>query len=144
MNFNLFLTRLSLWRRINRPKEHIKMTYQKQLGDKGETIAAEYLQREKFQLLDKQYHTRFGEIDIVALDSDMIVFVEVKTRTSDRFGLPEESITPAKIEHLENAGLIWLQEHPDSPEDWRIDVISLLLDHQDQVLDLHHFKNVHL
>lgn len=119
------------------------MTYQKQLGNKGERIAAEYLQRENFQLLDKQYHTRFGELDIVALEFGMVVFVEVKTRTSDRFGLPEASMTPAKIERIENAGLIWLQEHPDAPDDWRIDVISLFLDPQGQVLDLKHFKNIH-
>jgi putative endonuclease len=119
------------------------MTYQKRLGDKGEMIAADYLQREKFQLLDRQFYTRYGELDIVALDSGMVVFVEVKTRTSDHFGLPEVSMTPAKIERIENAGLIWLQEHPDTPDDWRIDVISLLLDHQGQLLDLHHFKNIH-
>ena len=119
------------------------MTYQKRLGDKGEMIAADYLHRENFQLLDRQFHTRFGELDIVALKTDMVIFVEVKTRTSDRFGLPEASMTATKIERIENAGLIWLKEHPDAPDDWRIDVISIFLDHQDQVLNLQHFKNVH-
>ena len=117
------------------------MTYQKKLGKIGETIAAKYLEGEGYHLLERNFNTRFGEIDLVMLDENCVVFVEVKTRTTTGFGHPEDSITPLKLEKLENAALLWLEAHPESPDDWRIDVIAILLDHQKGVKNLQHFIN---
>jgi putative endonuclease len=118
------------------------MTYQKKIGNKGEEIAADHLQDKGYQLLDYNFTTRFGELDLVALDSGSIVFIEVKTRTSVSYGMPEASITSAKIEKIQNAGLLWLQAHPDAPDDWRIDAIAILIDDQDNILDIQHFINI--
>jgi putative endonuclease len=118
------------------------MTYQKKIGNRGEGIAAEFLLRKGYQILEKNFLSRFGEIDLVAKDSDAIVFVEVKTRRSQTFGDPEESVTPAKLERIQKAGLMWLQAHPHSPEDWRIEVISILLNEQQCVQDIRHFVDV--
>jgi len=120
------------------------MTYQKKIGDIGEKIAEDYLIEKGYQVLDRQFSTRFGELDLVALDSGCVVFVEVKTRTSMTFGNPEESITPAKLERLETAGLLWMQAHPAMPDDWRIDGIAIFLNAQGQVIELRHFPNIHL
>lgn len=119
------------------------MTYQKRIGKLGEKIAAEYLADKGYQLLDKNFNVKYGEIDLVALDKDCVVFVEVKTRTSDAFGNPEDSVTPAKIERMQNAALLWLQAHTEAPDDWRMDVIAIFLDHQNNIKDLQHFVNTY-
>jgi len=118
------------------------MTYRKSLGNKGEEIAAEFLLNKGYQIIEKNYFSRYGEIDLVAQDSDSIVFVEVKTRRNQSFGDPEDSVTPTKLERIHKAGLMWLQAHPQSPEDWRIEVVSILMDGQDYVLDIRHFVDV--
>jgi putative endonuclease len=117
------------------------MTYQKRIGKIGEAIAAKHLASKGYQILDQNFTSRFGEIDLVALDKDCVAFVEVKTRTTVGFGHPEESITESKLEKLENTALLWLEAHPEAPDDWRIDVIAILLDHQNNVRELKHFVN---
>lgn len=119
-------------------------TYQKRVGNTGEQLAAKHLSHLGYQLLDQNFSTRYGEIDLIALDKDVIVFVEVKTRTSDTFGAPEDSITPTKLNKIINTGLLWLQDHPEAPEDWRIDVMAVLIDQNKDLLDLHHFINANL
>ncbi|MDF1520058.1 MAG: YraN family protein [Brevefilum sp.] len=120
------------------------MTYQKEIGNKGEKIAVDYLIDKGYLLLDRNYHTRYGELDLVMFENEMIVFVEVKTRTSASFGTPEEGITPSKLDHLQNAGLLWLQAHPESPDDWRIDAVSILLQKNGKIRDIRHFENINL
>lgn len=120
------------------------MTYQRDIGNQGERIAADYLEDKGYQLLDTNYHTRYGELDLVMAEKDTIVFVEVKTRTSVTFGFPEESVTESKMEHLQNAGLLWLQENPEAPDDWRIDVVSIFLDRYGQPQKINHFINASL
>ena len=61
------------------------MTYQKWIGDKGEKIAAEYISDRGYEVLDRNYHTRYGEIDLVARDGDDLIFVEVKA--TDKQGI---------------------------------------------------------
>lgn len=119
------------------------MTYQQRIGKIGERIAAEYLLKKDYQVLDQNFNVKYGEIDLVALEADCVVFVEVKTRTSAIFGNPEDSVTPAKIERVQNAALMWLQAHPEAPDNWRVDVIAILLDRQNNVRDLQHFVNAY-
>ena len=118
------------------------MTYQQEIGKLGERIAAEFLLQKGFELLDKNYHTRYGELDLVAGISESTVFVEVKTRTSDSFGDPESSITDAKLERIQNAALLWLQDHVEASDDWRIDVVAVNLDHRKKLKEIQHFINV--
>ncbi len=118
------------------------MTYQKKLGHKGEEIAAEYLLKKGYRILEKNYYSRYGEIDLVAQNGGAIVFVEVKTRRNRSFGNPEDSVTPEKIDRILKAGLMWLQAHPNTPEDWRVEVISILLDDGQDVLDIRHFVDI--
>ncbi len=120
------------------------MTYQRQIGALGEKIARGYLERKGYQIIDQNFSSRFGELDLVALDSGIVVFVEVKARTSAAFGSPETSITPAKLDRIQCAGLMWLQGHPDMPDDWRIDVVAIQLDREKTVQDIQHFVSVYL
>ncbi len=120
------------------------MTYQKQIGNLGEMLAEKFLEEHGYQILDRNFTTRYGEIDLVAVEAETenVIFVEVKTRTTNTYGEPEDSITPAKMERLQNAALLWLQAHPDATDDWRIDVISIQLDRQQSIRDIQHFINV--
>jgi putative endonuclease len=118
------------------------VTYQKRIGDEGEDFARQYLRARGYQILERNYHSRYGEVDLVAEHDRCIVFVEVKTRTSDRFGLPEESVTPEKLEKINDTGLLWLQDHPEAPDDWRVDVIAIIMDKNQNVVDIQHFVDI--
>ena len=120
------------------------MTYQKQIGNLGEKIAERFLEERGYTVLDRKFSTRYGELDLVAIEDETenVVFIEVKTRTTGTFGMPEDSITHAKLERVQNAALLWLQAHPDTKDDWRIDVISIILDQKNEIRDIQHFINV--
>src|SRR3989344_7567490 len=106
----------------------------RQVGTLGEKIALSLLRSRGYKILEKNFHTRFGEIDIVAQDGDTLVFVEVKTRHSRVFGLPEESVGRRKLRHLEKAGQIFRLNRAGLPEAERIDVVSIELAQNDQVI----------
>jgi putative endonuclease len=94
-------------------------------GKLGEKIAAEFLQKKDYEILTINYRCSEGEIDIITKHNDALVFVEVRTRTSRRFGRPEESITPAKKEKLRALAERYYQEHENLPTNWRIDVVAI-------------------
>jgi putative endonuclease len=102
------------------------MVNQKQrTGRWGETVAAEYLMQKGYQVLRRNERTAFGEIDLVARQNRVTVFVEVKTRTSLAYGYPEESITPKKRHHMIASAMAYLGDHPELVGDWRLDVIAI-------------------
>jgi putative endonuclease len=122
-----------------------------ELGRWGESIAADYLCDQGYKILARNARTPYGEIDLVAQqDSEptpdsptlqvMIVFVEVKTRTSKTFGYPEESVTHRKQINLVSASQHYLQEHPELDIDWRIDVIAIERYPEREPI-IHHFEN---
>ena len=115
-------------------------TRQQKLGKWGESLAAEYLNARGYEILDRNVHTRYGELDLVTCQKGFVVFVEVKTRTSMRYGYPEAAITPKKREHLLAAANYYLMEHPSLGGDWRIDVVSILM-RQDLPPEIIHFEN---
>jgi putative endonuclease len=101
-----------------------QMTYQKDVGAWGESVACAYLEAQGYGIIDRNCYTRFGEIEIICTLAETLVFFEIKTRTSNSFGLPEDSVTENKKQHLINAALLYLEEHPEY-EDWEFDLISV-------------------
>lgn len=101
------------------------MTRQQRVGRWGERLASERLKAEGYEILASNVHTPYGELDLVARKQGVIAFVEVKTRSSDAFGLPEEAITAQKRSHLIQSAQAYLQSHPELDEDWRVDVIAI-------------------
>lgn len=83
----------------------------KRFGEKGENIATAYLKKNKYKILDRNYRTKLGEIDIVALKGKTICFVEVKYRTTISFGLPRESVTITKQNKIRRAAQQYLLEN---------------------------------
>ena len=88
-------------------------------------MAKRHLERQGYSILETNYRCAYGEVDIVALEGNAVVFVEVKTRRDRTFGRPEESVTAAKQEKLIETAQAYLQENSGLPEDWRIDVVAI-------------------
>lgn len=125
-------------------------TEAQRLGGWGEQLAAGYLRQRGYTLLEQNARTSFGEIDLVAYQpagaepmevEPCIVFVEVKTRTSSSFGMPEESVTIKKREHLLAAARSYLQARPELGGAWRIDVIAIRSAGPDRPPEILHFEN---
>ncbi|MBU1992458.1 MAG: YraN family protein [Patescibacteria group bacterium] len=114
----------------------------KEIGNKGEELAEKFLRSNGYDILTKNYHTRIGEIDIVARDGAELVFTEVKTRTSQTFGLPQESVTKSKIRKLRQTALLYIAENNIKSSPFRIDVISIQLEKTGKVKSVDHIKNI--
>ncbi|MBC8336118.1 MAG: YraN family protein [Anaerolineales bacterium] len=97
--------------------------HNQKIGGWGEEIAAVYLQEKGYQLVDRNVRTPYGEIDLIVRRDEITVFVEVKTRTSARYGYPEESINARKQEHMFAAAEYYSQEK--ALEHWQIDAVSV-------------------
>jgi putative endonuclease len=98
------------------------------LGRRGEQIAARYLERAGFRILDRNWRCAEGEIDIVAAERRVLVVCEVKTRSDARYGSPLEAITRTKRSRLRRLAIRWLVAHGVLFDEVRIDVIALVRD----------------
>ena len=113
------------------------------LGRMGEDIAAEHLTRQGFRVLDRNYRTRWGELDIVAFGDRVLAFVEVKSRSASlRRGTPFEAVGVAKRAQVRRMGRAWLAAHPDRPyaRAIRFDAIGLVFDRSGRLLALEHLE----
>ena len=102
-----------------------KNFYKKLLGRAGELKAAEYLKKKGYKVLQTNYKTHLGEIDIIAEQQSEIVFVEVKTRTSEDFGLPSEAVNAKKIEKYYKVATEYLVRTKKTDSPCRFDVIEI-------------------
>lgn len=102
-----------------------------------------------YKILARNVRTRYGEIDLIARDpgreepedAGTLVFVEVKTRASAAFGLPEEAVTARKQAHLLDAAQAYLLEHPELDGAWRVDVVAIQRSRPGQAPEITHFKD---
>lgn len=102
------------------------MTFErKSLGQEGEDEAADKLQELGYRILERNYRNKIGEIDILAKDKEVLCFVEVKTKTNDNFGLPEEMVDKRKQKKIIKTAEYYLQENELYDIDWRIDVVAV-------------------
>lgn len=99
----------------------------KKTGDLGEEIAQEYLMKNGYEILEKKFYVRGGEIDLIAKKAEEIIFIEVKTRTNKNFGEIAEQINKNKQDKLIRAAEIFLNEYEYQEYPWRIDVIAIYL-----------------
>lgn len=116
------------------------MKHNQAIGKWGEQTASEYLEKNGYSILFRNWHCEYGELDIIGKKQDTLVFFEVKTRTGIQYGWPEESITPTKQEHLLNCAELFLNSFPEYSElNWQIDVVAILVN----IKDNRHFKITH-
>lgn len=104
------------------------------LGKKGEESAVRFIRKKGYRVLEKNYRTVFGEIDIIAKDKDTVVFIEVKTRTSRTFGHPYEAVTPAKREKIKKVALCFLKKSRKEPPA-RFDVLSINIENGSEEIE---------
>lgn len=103
----------------------MKSSGRMQTGKKGEEIAVRYLQGRGYRIIERNYRTRWGEIDIVAKDGGTVVFVEVKCRRSDSFGDPQSAVGENKQRKISRMSLAYLKEKSLYPCDARFDVVAV-------------------
>ena len=120
-------------------------------GKIGESAAADYLTDKGYEILERNYREKYGEIDIVARKSEkrnekletVVVFVEVKTKTEEIYGEPWEMINKHKIKQITQMGHLWcMQNHYHGL--LRIDVVGVWLDQLGEVVRIEHWENVQL
>lgn len=122
-------------------------TPKQRIGRWGETVATYFLEQRGYRVLARNVRTGRGEIDLVARQQQdgVLVFVEVKTRTNNHFGLPEEAVDTRKLEHVFRAAEAYLQERPElDGQEWRIDVIAIQGKPGEKVenVNIEHFENI--
>ena len=115
-----------------------------QVGSVGERLARFHLEARGYQIVAANYRCRWGEIDLITREGSVWVFVEVRTRRSDAYGTPEESLTASKARRLTLAALDYLQRCTavSSEAQWRVDLITIRLGKERRVLGLRHLENI--
>lgn len=96
-----------------------------QLGRKNEALAVRFLKRQGYRILEQNYRTPRGEIDIIARCDHAIIFVEVKSRRSDRYGTAKHAVTRPKQTRISKAALAWLKSHGKLSDRARFDVVTI-------------------
>jgi putative endonuclease len=116
-------------------------TKRKEVGAMGEKLAADYLKKRGYKIIQRNFRCREGEIDIIAQKGDCLVFVEVRTKRNTAFGTPEESVTLSKREKLVSLANAYVQTYDKAPISWRIDVVAVELGPNNKVSRLEHIEN---
>jgi len=114
------------------------MVAERTIGQRGEDAAAAYLERIGFTIVERNWRSKSGEIDIVALDGESLVLCEVKTRRTIAKGSPEEAVTPAKQKRIVRLAKQYVQHAGIEPVAVRFDVVSILVLAEDRALLRHH------
>jgi putative endonuclease len=113
----------------------------KTTGMLGEKLAADFLTRQGYAIIETNFRCKEGEVDIIAKEGEFLVFVEVRAKHNSNFGTPEESITPRKKEHLRNVAAHYLETHDNLPAEWRIDFVAVELNDKESPTRIEVIKN---
>ncbi|OGC98742.1 hypothetical protein A2701_01485 [Candidatus Amesbacteria bacterium RIFCSPHIGHO2_01_FULL_47_34] len=108
-------------------------------GEKAETAVGNYLENKGYELMVRNFRTRYGEIDLICRDGNLTVFVEVKAKKGLQFGSPEEMFTSAKYRQVRRMATAYL-EGREVP--CRIDMVAVELGEMNEVSALRHYENV--
>lgn len=111
-------------------------------GRKGENLALDYLKKNGYEIIEKNFRVKGGEADLIAKVEEKIVVVEVKFRTSEKFGSPHSAITKKKFKRLLLAGTIYCRKNGYSTKSLQIDAVSILFKGKEPII--RHFKNINL
>ncbi|CAN5283866.1 hypothetical protein BH10PAT1_BH10PAT1_3640 [soil metagenome] len=114
-------------------------------GKEGEKIAENFLSKKDYKLIAKNFHTRFGEIDLIFCKNRKLIFVEVKLKIGEDFGTPEEMINKHKIRQIEMTGQSFLMKYPEYDEIYdslQIDAICIVQDTNHEILRINHYEDI--
>ena len=113
----------------------------KETGTKGEKLAAKFLKRNGYKIIQRNYGCKLGEIDIVAKKDKTVVFVEVKTRQTQEFGVPQDAVTATKRNQISKAALWYLKEKKLLEQSCRFDVIAVTFSPDSRKPEIEHIEN---
>lgn len=105
----------------------------KVIGDLGENLASEYLLKNNYVILEKNFRTRLGEIDLIVKDRDIIAFVEVKTRRSLNFGYPYEAVNHKKMQKIIRVSENYIAYKGTENTQYRFDIIEVFLNKNNKI-----------
>jgi len=114
-------------------------------GRSGEEIAKEFLLKKGFELIDQNYENKIGEIDLIMKDKDWLVFVEVKLKIGDKFGIPEEMIGKRKLSQIKKVAesfLFFEKSKIKGLEKFRIDAVCIVLNEDDSINRINYYDNI--
>lgn len=112
-----------------------------QTGNLGEDVAKRYLEQKGYKIIDQNYKTKYAEIDIIVKKDNVLVFVEVRTKTGEQFGTPEDTLTKTKLTRVrKNAIAYSAKTRWKGPA--RIDAICIVLNQDNSVKRIEHYENV--
>ena len=114
--------------------------YNKKIGSFGEMLVITYLENMNYEILDKNYKTKFGEIDIIAKDKKEYVFIEVKTRISSKYGMPSEAVDFNKEKHIKKSSQVYVYLNNLENKYIRYDVIEVYFINKNKYY-INHLKN---
>lgn len=113
-------------KRMRRP-EKAWTDHRRDMGESGESLAVKVLKENGYKILEQNYRSKLGEIDIIARDGGVLAFVEVKARRTDQFGDPKLAVTPQKQRKISMVALGYLKETGQIGERARFDVVAIRL-----------------
>lgn len=111
------------------------------IGNLGESIAKDYLKKKGYQIIDQNYRTRYAEIDLIALQRQVLIFIEVRTKIGERFGSPEETLTKKKINKITGNCLAYIYQN-GWKKDYRIDAICVVFAKNKGIERISHYQNI--
>lgn len=119
--------------------------FNREAGKKGEEIAAKCLQDKGYKILERNYSTRFGEIDLIVVKNNILSFVEVKLKQSEDFGMPEEMIGRDKLARVQRMAEFYLLENPDKArtyETYSIAAVCIVIDRDNKIKRINLYENI--
>lgn len=111
------------------------------IGKQGELFAEQYLEKQHYTLIQKNFRCKLGEIDLIAKDGHIVVFVEVRTKTSTLYGPAYNSVTPRKQKQVKRVALFYISQHNLVNTQFRFDVIGITLNAETGAYHLDHIQN---
>lgn len=118
------------------------MSHNQQIGRSGQDIARKFLLERGYEILAENYFTRSGEVDLIAKQNEQLVFAEVKTRLSEKYGLPEEAVTAEKKAKMLEAAWQYLAEKNLNTDNFRLDCLAVIIDQYKKQATIRHHKNI--
>jgi len=118
------------------------MKYKQKIGKFGENIACNYLKNKGYVILGTNLKLSYQEIDIVAKVGDLLVFIEVKTRLSDRYGEADEAMTMKKTENFRQGIELYMENKKTDLEEFRADLIAININKMKKIANIKHYKDI--
>lgn len=112
-----------------------------ELGKLGEQFASDFLTNNGIKIIDKNYFTKFGEIDLIGIENKTIIFIEVKLRSNKNYGQPYESVTKSKMEKIQKSIELYLSGGDYGDFDCRFDIVSLIYNDRESLFSVEWIKN---